>query len=452
MVNYAWDANGEARAALDVVVQDYGVDALSNSQFLMSLLKDLLPGAPRESNVLVAAAEVNVAGVLRDRLAQHISTDAAVAQAAGLLEERTGLAPDACQWAVRQMAEMIGLPVEAGETRPQPQAAQDTYTWPRPSREQETLVPPSAPQPPPQSPWAAPQGTPNPFQPPGPQPFQPPGPQPFQQAGPRRSPTDRSGAARVAGWAGLVCALSVPLQLLEHGGIYMPYGWLLTLTGLTLFVAAVLTLVGASRRIGSGLIFAATLSVVQIFIEQSVSSGLGGGLVAASVLSTVAAVVAAVGALVYFAPELRWTNLRTPLAALYTLAAIGLVVAEIPGGVQFQSGSDWLTANGYVGSGVHGRFLFAGIVAIVTLILPAVFAGLLPSGTGVRAGVIAGFLAINVAAGIDITLLATEPDVRAAAALYVSWIIWAIAVALGIALLATSRGRPAGNAQPALAG
>jgi hypothetical protein len=66
----------------------------------------------------------------------------------------------------------------------------------------------------------------------------------------------------------------------------------------------------------------------------------------------------------------------------------------------------------------------------------------------VRAGVITGFLAINAAAGIDVTLLATEPDVRAAPSLYVAWAIWGIAVALGIALLATSRGRPAGNARP----
>lgn len=62
-----WDAQGEAQAALRTIVADprYGPAALSNAQTMTNLLKDVLPDAPRESSVLVAASEVG--GVDRHR-------------------------------------------------------------------------------------------------------------------------------------------------------------------------------------------------------------------------------------------------------------------------------------------------------------------------------------------------------------------------------------------------
>ena len=58
-----WDAQGEAHAALRAIVADprYGPPALSNAQTMTNLLKDMLPDAPRESSVLVAASEAGVA-------------------------------------------------------------------------------------------------------------------------------------------------------------------------------------------------------------------------------------------------------------------------------------------------------------------------------------------------------------------------------------------------------
>jgi hypothetical protein len=60
-----WDAQGEAHAALRAIVADprYGPPARSNAQTMTNLLKDMLPDAPRESSVLVAASEAGVAGI-----------------------------------------------------------------------------------------------------------------------------------------------------------------------------------------------------------------------------------------------------------------------------------------------------------------------------------------------------------------------------------------------------
>lgn len=62
-----WDAAGSARRALHGIVQDpqYGVSALSQPAVMSNLLKDLLPDEPREANLLVAAAQADLAGSLR---------------------------------------------------------------------------------------------------------------------------------------------------------------------------------------------------------------------------------------------------------------------------------------------------------------------------------------------------------------------------------------------------
>jgi hypothetical protein len=254
----------------------------------------------------------------------------------------------------------------------------------------------------------------------------------------------------VAGWFALACALSVPLQLLEHGGVAMPYGWVLTLSGLILVGAAVVALRGTSRALGAGLVFGATLAVVPTFIESSMDSDLGGAYVAVSVLTTILAVIAAISAIVYFAREIGGRNLRAPLALAYALSALGFIVAFNPGDVQFRNGSDWVTFPGLVGSGVSGKFLFAGVVAIIALVIAALTAGMLSPATGARGGLIAGFLAANGAALIGASLEATESFLRPAPALYVVWVVWLIALALGIALLARNRSRPVVSAPPTL--
>lgn len=88
-----WDAQGEAHAALRAIVADprYGPPALSNAQTMTNLLKDMLPEAPRESSVLVAASEAGVAGMLQGNVSQGMDVATASRLAAGTFENRTAL-------------------------------------------------------------------------------------------------------------------------------------------------------------------------------------------------------------------------------------------------------------------------------------------------------------------------------------------------------------------------
>jgi hypothetical protein len=404
MATQPLDASREARATLRTVVQDHGTAALSNPQLMNSLLQDLMPGSPRESRVLVAAADADVAGILMERAKQHVSMAAAVLQAATALEERTALAPDACQWAARQMAEALNLP---SETTPNPVRVPDPVPAPGPVR-----VPDPAP-------------------------------------GPVRSPKPPPGQARkpvsaaiVAAWAALVCALSVPLQLLAPFQFNAGYSWLLALSGLALFSAAMLTFRSQSRYVGTGMIFGAALATVPYFVEASFIPGIGGGFVAASVLTTLAALVAAGSSVVYFARAFRQgrANLAHPLVAAFCAAAIGYTLASIPGDSQSFTGGRWITIAGLLGPGVHGRYVFAGLVALVALAIPALTVGFLASGTGARVGVVTGWLAVNGAGQVYITLFKEQPGIRASSGFYFSWVFWVIALALGIAMLVGDRG------------
>ena len=147
-----WDAQGEAQAALRTIVADprYGPAALSNAQTMTSLLKDMLPDAPRESSVLVAASEVGVAGMLQSNVSHGMDLATASRAAAGSFENRTALTPDACAWAVGVLASALRLDA-VGQAPPPPPPVYDTV---RPvSNEQQTMPPRPAPVPPP---WAGP--------------------------------------------------------------------------------------------------------------------------------------------------------------------------------------------------------------------------------------------------------------------------------------------------------
>jgi hypothetical protein len=431
MATHPLDANGQARTAVRSIAQDYGPAALSNPEFLNSLLRDMIPDSPREASVLVAAAEANVAGILQERTAQRISTDAAVAQAVAALEERTALAQDACQWAVRQLAEALGLLNQAGTTTPDPgsYAGPTLATAPGPPIATGPTIPPP--------PIFAP---PAPTARPGPGPI--PTPTPGPVAVPQQPPRERPPAATTAAVLGVVCALSVSLQVLAHGRLGAAYSWNIAVAALTLFGAAVLTF-GRSKYAGAGMIFGAALVMVSFFIESAFySSGSGGAYVAATVVTIVTAAAAAVSAAVYFTPEAHQgrANLRRPLVVAFCVAAIGYVVAFIPGDWQYNfSGSRWFTITGLLGPGVHGRFIFAGVVAIIALAIPVVIIERLAPGTGARAGVVAGWLLVTGAGQLDNTMFIGQPFVRAAPAFAVTWVFWGLTAALGVALIASDR-------------
>ena len=111
MVSPQWDESDEAQNALRAIVSNpvYGVAALSSSQIMSNLLKDLLPDAPREVSILVAAAEAGVASNLRDRVSQGMDVGTASAVVAGSFAASTPFKPEACSWAVSEIAGALGL-------------------------------------------------------------------------------------------------------------------------------------------------------------------------------------------------------------------------------------------------------------------------------------------------------------------------------------------------------
>src|SRR4029077_636244 len=70
---------------------------------MTNLLKDMLPDAPREANVLITAAGAGVPTALRGYLEQGMEAGTATLLAAGTLAERTALTADACTWATSSL-------------------------------------------------------------------------------------------------------------------------------------------------------------------------------------------------------------------------------------------------------------------------------------------------------------------------------------------------------------
>jgi len=120
VVSPQWDESDEAQNALRAIVSNpvYGVAALSSSQMMANLLKDLLPDAPREVSILVAAAEAGVASNLRDRVSQGMDVGTASAVVAGSFAASTPFKPEACSWAVSEIAGALGLSRSAAVPAP----------------------------------------------------------------------------------------------------------------------------------------------------------------------------------------------------------------------------------------------------------------------------------------------------------------------------------------------
>jgi len=209
-----------------------------------------------------------------------------------------------------------------------------------------------------------------------------------------------------------------------------------------MFGAAILTFVGKSRYVGAGMIFAAGLVTMAIFIQIGYfDPGLGRGFTAATTVITLAALAAAGSSAVFFAPEARtWrANMSHPLVLGFCAAAIAYAVAYIPGDFKFFNGSHWVTGVGLLGSGVHGHYIFVGIVALAGVAIPAVITGFLAPDTGVRAGVVTGWLLTTFSAQLNYAFVAGFAQYRLAPAFFVEWVSWGIALLLGIALIVADR-------------
>ena len=111
MTDMSWEHADEARAALNAIMTDpeHGAAALSSPQTMSNLLKDLLPDAPREKSLLVAAAEAGLANTLRDHVAQGMDPDTATRLAASSLAVSTPFTPEACNWVTSEIAIALGI-------------------------------------------------------------------------------------------------------------------------------------------------------------------------------------------------------------------------------------------------------------------------------------------------------------------------------------------------------
>src|SRR5580692_661300 len=98
MTRVLWDGDGSVRRALRAIVRDpqLGEAALSAPQMMTNLLKDLLPDSPRESAVLIAAAQAGLPAELQAHLADGLDLGTASRLTAGWFAKRMPFTRDAC--------------------------------------------------------------------------------------------------------------------------------------------------------------------------------------------------------------------------------------------------------------------------------------------------------------------------------------------------------------------
>lgn len=100
-----------ARAALHSVLSDPAgrMGAISSPEVAANLMRDLLPDAPREANLLVTAISVGIPAVLRGHVAEGMDTGTAIGLAAASFEARTAFTPDVARWVAVEFAIALGL-------------------------------------------------------------------------------------------------------------------------------------------------------------------------------------------------------------------------------------------------------------------------------------------------------------------------------------------------------
>jgi hypothetical protein len=111
LTDMSWEHAAEARAALNAIVTDpqHGVAALSSGQTMSHLLKELLPDAPREKSILVAAAEAGLANTVRQYVDHGMDPNTAIRLAAASLSSTTPFTPEACTWVANEIANALGV-------------------------------------------------------------------------------------------------------------------------------------------------------------------------------------------------------------------------------------------------------------------------------------------------------------------------------------------------------
>jgi hypothetical protein len=102
------DENGLARLTLREIAREHGPAGLDSPYLLGTLLPDLLPGAPRENRLILAAAQLGVAGLLASRMSLGMPVMTAVNDIAARLADETALDAEASRWVVTEYAYVLG--------------------------------------------------------------------------------------------------------------------------------------------------------------------------------------------------------------------------------------------------------------------------------------------------------------------------------------------------------
>src|ERR1700683_732022 len=119
MVATSFEHGEEAGAALRSIVSDpsLGPSILDDSRVTANVLQDLLPNAPKESGLIVAAVDAGLPALLRSYRSQGLDFLTAVSLAASSFAVRTAFPPEACGWVASELANALGFP---GATGPAP--------------------------------------------------------------------------------------------------------------------------------------------------------------------------------------------------------------------------------------------------------------------------------------------------------------------------------------------
>lgn len=135
------DAQGQAHEALSSAVADFGQRVLSDPQMLRSRMSDVLADLPRERDLLVAAADADVAGELTRYIQeQRLDLDIAVRLVASSLFYRRSIDPASSKWVTSEYAQALGYGVRPATPLP-PLPPPSPQFGPAPQRTVTSFVP-----------------------------------------------------------------------------------------------------------------------------------------------------------------------------------------------------------------------------------------------------------------------------------------------------------------------
>jgi hypothetical protein len=507
-MDQGWDVRGEAAAALAHVVQGFGVPVLGQADLLEGLLNDDVPQLPREVAMLTEAARQGIAAALAERVRQGVSAQAAVSMVVTDLTSRTAVDAVGARWAATLFARAAGYdiasvgatkvasdPAALEPSQPGMPPVSDVTGAAPPTRQldrgpaftpraavpvEDPTILPEAPEPtgPPVSPGiqenAGPQFGPGPQQPFGaqaplgaPAQFGAPqfgapqfgaaqfgGPAPF---GATTAPAP-SGSHGLAVLAGLATSLAVLMSLawgvLSRSDAGAAVFWL---SSLVLVAGGIGVAIWAGTdRLGAGLAAVAGLAIPGIswgiynayfattltFLSTAKRSLLE--LTSwVTVLGALTAASVAISAL--RRRKLLARQVGDPIVAIVAIVGVLFPLTNILPQISF----DGAGTGNVLGHDVTGWRILWGLIFLVVFALPPVLAAFLPAGSRLQLGVLTGWLVIVFA-----WQLSDSPTdgYKAAAGLYLGWIVWLLVLVGTIALAARGPQPPqtAPAAEPAL--